>query len=307
MFKNKKQKQDTKRQARIPEKQAIVYSNFHSRTRSGADLQYQKTVPATNSKSDKAKNEKTSKSLLYRLPSLLVIGLIAVSVGYLLTLDAQPTVLVRDDEDLLFRLTQDYELAAAREVNSNVIKKFKPFFSSKKFSESFLEQHSEIKSIDVRVPVVDRSLVVILTPESPALLVNDSLNQYLVAKSGKVIAPIKDFDSSKFSSLPVVEDKVLETIDPGQYILSQSTLEFIEEVLYQLRVKSIGVERVSLPAIASELHIQVDRGYIVKFNLQEDPSSQAGSYLALLEHFDRSGDVANEYVDVRVGEKVFFR
>jgi hypothetical protein len=306
MFKNKKQNTDTKRQPRIPRNETIVYSNYHTRrkTTSSALKNAHQANSTSNNSSNKVKN---SKSLLVRLPSYLVMVLIIFSAGYLMTLDNNPTVVVKGDSELIVRQLADYENAAADKSNSNIFKKFKPFFSSKKMAESLLKDYPELRQADVRVPVVDRSLVIVITPEEPAMLVNDSINQYLISSNGKAIAAVKDIDSSKIKSLPIVDDNVIENIELGQYILPKTTLEFIGEILHQLKAKSISVERVALPAIANELHVFVDKGYIIKLNIQEDPTWQTGSYLALLDYFNDSGDAPKEYVDVRVGEKIFYR
>jgi hypothetical protein len=305
MFKNKKQDIDTKRHPRISLNETPVYSSYHSRKSNNLPLKNSYQPGAQ--KQNKTNKDKKPKGLVAKLPTYLVFGLVIFSAVYLLSFDGTPTVLVKGESELIVRKLGDYELAATREVNSNLLKKFKPFFSSKKMTQSLLTTYPELKNVDVRVPVVDRSLIVVIELEQPAMLVNDSLNQFLVSDSGKVIAPVKNIDSSNLASLPTVDDNVLETIELGQYILPKSTLEFIDEVLYQLRVKSIVVENISLPAVANELHIQVDRGYFIKFNVQEDATWQAGSYLALLEYFESGNDRPNEYVDVRVGEKVFYR
>jgi uncharacterized Ntn-hydrolase superfamily protein len=56
------------------------------------------------------------------------------------------------------------------------------------------------------------------------------------------------------------------------------------------------------------LHLRIEgKAYLVKFNLRGDAREEAGAFLAVKQHLERAGKTPEQYIDVRVDNKTYYR
>lgn len=107
-----------------------------------------------------------------------------------------------------------------------------------------------------------------------------------------------------------IKDAVFVDAEPGDIVLPESTISFIDEVRFQFEQKGIDIDYLELPAVANELHLKPkDKDYIIKFNLQGNAREQAGVYFALIDRLVSDPGLVSpkEYVDVRVESRAFIK
>ena len=128
----------------------------------------------------------------------------------------------------------------------------------------------------------------------------------VVDSKGTVIGPSADFPSVK--DLPLISDETgFETV-VGRSVLSRSDIDFITTVIAQARAAKVPIASLALPKLAQELDLRTtDRKYFVKFYLGGDALTQSGQFLAARQKFDSTKKQPNQYLDVRISGKIFFR
>jgi hypothetical protein len=119
---------------------------------------------------------------------------------------------------------------------------------------------------------------------------------------------MKSTDSDSLPELPSVRDDANLDIQPGKSVLSAKDVDFITSLDQQLSAKQVKVSSLTLPVLASELHVRVaDQPYYVKFSLLTDPRIVAGQYIALMKKLDGDKVTPSEYIDSRVEERIFYK
>lgn len=86
-------------------------------------------------------------------------------------------------------------------------------------------------------------------------------------------------------------------------------MAFIQTVLYQLQQKHIVVTMLVLPAASREFDLYIDGArYYGKFNLASDTArQQAGTFLATKHYLEGKGLAPQEYIDVRVDGRAYYK
>jgi flagellar basal body rod protein FlgF len=92
--------------------------------------------------------------------------------------------------------------------------------------------------------------------------------------------------------------------------LSEGSVEFISDVLVQLKTAGINYSRLVLPASSQELDVFIQgQPYFVKFNMH-DPSTareQAGEFLATMHYLQGKSITPASYIDVRLSGRVYYK
>jgi hypothetical protein len=199
-----------------------------------------------------------------------------------------------------------YEAQATKILNSSVFNRSKMTFDSRSFENDFMSEIPEIKDVTVHIPLVGKKLVVGLAFERPAYIFTVSGKDYVVGESGVILANASDVDALKLANLRRLEDKAPLQVTVGKPVLLTSDIAFIDTVYSELTGHTVGIDHMVLPQGAGELYVYpTGANYFIKFSLSGDAKQQAGAYFAVMKN--RGDAIPNEYVDVRIGERVFVK
>ncbi|MEI7631985.1 MAG: hypothetical protein WCJ60_01535, partial [bacterium] len=129
----------------------------------------------------------------------------------------------------------------------------------------------------------------------------------IVGENGVILADANEIESAKKEKLHYLKDEAPLNVSIGKPVLLTSDIDFLESMYKELAIANIEVVTSKLPLGAGELHVQVkDKKYIIKLSLTGDAAQQVGAYLAVLKNVE-SASLAQEYIDVRLGERVFVK
>ncbi len=244
-----------------------------------------------------------------RLPLLLVLALVVACLVKVLTLSSAPRVIVvggvdNSTEAAYVQENGVYAQAASKLLSSNKLNAFKLTADLNGVSAEMQREFPELQTVSITAPFIGNKPVVYVMPAQAGILLQTSDGTYAVNGSGVVLTEITGQTSLK--SVKVIDQTGVQAV-PGKRILPASTVDFIQQLNYQLGAGKQTVESMTLPASSA---YQVDvrlagKPYFIKTNLQGSPVEQAGTAIATVEQLGDSNPAG--YLDVRVPGRVYYR
>ncbi len=256
------------------------------------------------------KSSSTSKwQFIKQLPIYLASGAIILCIGYLFTLSSNPKILIFNESKLpAIRSQNEYSRAAHDLLDSSLVNKTKITIATNKLESSLKNRFPELSNVAVTVPIMGRRPVVKLEISPAVLIIRTAGEDYLLSSEGRAIIAADKSSSNTLKNLPLVVDQSDLQIQAGEKVLTSSAVSFIDQLITQFRAKNLTISALTLPPLASELHIKIKGApYFVKFDLLGDVRLQAGSFIAVKRSLESQGKTPLQYIDVRVEGKVYYK
>lgn len=239
------------------------------------------------------------------IPTYIAVTLIIFSLVYSSIISNSVLVIIPTGQGLRDRAY--YESVAKTVMQNSVFNKSKFTFDARRFKDNFKKELPEIKDINLSVPLAGKKPVAGVTFVRPLYVFTVSNKKYIVGEDGVILANAEDIISSKKDSLRHITDDAPLEVAVGKPVLLSSDIVFLETMFSDLEKAGITVSSARLPLGAGELYLQpADTKYLIKFSLSGDAHQQVGAYLAIVKNLDVNNQ-AQEYIDVRLAERVFIK
>lgn len=294
--------QNSARQTRIPvqrseNKEFFSYHAATNRDRDNAPNRQRTGAPASEKK----------RFNLQHIPVLLAVIGLSLSALYITTL--QPSAVLRTEKNsVTLQSEKVYREYIEKTLSSSVMNKSKLTFDSKKFEQDMIREFPELSSVIVSIPLISHKPIVNLTAQQPVLLMGSEKGVFILNKNGQAIVKASANRPVEGLTVPLVRDDANIPIELGKGALTSQDVAFITSLVSQFENKKIGIDSLTLPPLASELHVKpTGEKYYIKFSLLTDPRIVTGQYFAARKKFTADNITPSEYVDSRVEEKVFFK
>lgn len=209
----------------------------------------------------------------------------------------------------LVRSEKTYAQAAQEIISSSILNTNKLSIDTTKVAESMQARFPELERVSVTLPVFGHQPSVYIQPARPALLLKTADGGlYVIDDAGRSLIGASQVAGISKLGLSVIVDQSGLQVRPGETALPSGNVQFITEVLAQLKAKSIATTDASLPKGASELDIRLSGApYTVRFNLKGEARAGVGTLLAVKKYLDARHITPGSYVDVRVDGKAYYR
>jgi hypothetical protein len=304
----KKQSPPPERRARVPQ-QAVrpnaVFS-YHA-SRSARDTNQYRDAD----KEQKLDSPRHKKNVQWakKLPTLAGLLAFVVLAGFCLQLSSNAKVeTVGTSSGQLFLRDRNVYVQAARQAFTPWSNSNKLTVNADKISADLKKQFPELQAVSVSLPIFGTQPTVYIQPAIPKLILVAKDGMYVLDVNGRALIAGNQVAKLTELGVPVVNDQSGIGIQAGTIALPKDTVNFISEVVGQLKTKGLTVTSMTLPAGTNELHAKIDKvGYTVKFNLHGDAREEAGTYLAVKQKLDGEKKTPSEYVDVRVENKAYYK
>ncbi len=269
-----------------------------------------KKSPSKRSRGSKnrlARFWRTLRSISLVRIALVLVGVVAIAT--VLSVNANP--IVRFEEGVLpLHAAEVYRTTTSKVIKSSIFNRSKLTFDYSGVENKLKSEMPEITDVSISFDLVGRSPVVSLSLQPPTYRVKSAGKIWVIDNRGVVIAPESTTDRD-LSPLPLITDEiglVLSDESIGKSLLSPGEVEFLGQVMASLKSVNITPDYVYIPATLREIDIQLSgESWRYKLNTSEQGRDQAGALLAARETLSKSGQTPTEYVDLRAGEKVFWR
>ncbi len=273
-----------------------TFSSYYNRPRQPSDS------PAAPSKPVSASRR------LRLVPSAVALLVITGSLLFSMTLSARPSVSMLHGQKSPYHPVEAYADEAARLMDAELANRTKLTIDTGAVERQLLERFPELRAAVLRLPILGRRPTLILDMKSPALVLVSSARSIVLDEGGVAICELKDLDEKARAGLKIVEDQSGLELRLGQQALPSGSIGFISEVAAYLAQAEVDVNRMVLPPSPTQLDIYpAGLPYFIKTDMAGDPRLQAGSFLAVRDNLAEQGVVPQEYIDVRVEERAFYR
>lgn len=244
-----------------------------------------------------------------KLPIVLIGLVIAACMLYSTTLTSSAKLIVTNPSGVpKLRSNSDYQQTVDKILASSLINKNKITIDPAKLEQQVLQELSEIRSASVVLPLMGHRPIVELTPARPMLTLASQSGVYIIDSNGRAILSAKDLPAGTLLDVPTVQDEANLEVEKGKAALSRQDVTFITTLVKQLEAKKLKISSLTLPTLASELHIKLKgTKYPIKFSLLTDPNVVAGQYLAFRDKLDQLNVTPAKYIDARVEERVYYK
>ena len=245
---------------------------------------------------------KSPRQLLGRFADVLVLLAIIASLIFCLIVKPRPQTIVSSNA---YHPTAIYETAANKAFKA-LRNRTKLTLDERGIISALKRQFPEIDVIKIEVPIVSQIPTIRLSIATPTFNFSSHNNLYVVGSNGVVAGLSSQLAGA--SKLPSIIDQSDFAAAPGKQVLGTEAIAFINTVLAQCRRAGVKVQSLTLPAAAQELDLRAqNQPYFVKFYLGGDGLNQAGQYLAAKHKFDTEGPQPEQYLDVRVAGKIYYK
>ncbi len=243
-------------------------------------------------------------------PSILAAAAIAICFLYVLGVDPSPKVIQVSSTSVvpLYREAGVYQEAARTIISGSLLNYNKLTIDRQKVARELKGQFPELATAEVSLPLMGRRPVIHIAPKAPALILTSQQGGFVVDEQGVAIADVSKIVRLDKSNLPIVEDVTGVELEAGRAVLPASDVKFIREISRQFSNKGLTISSLSLPAVASELHVKLEGlQYYIKFDMLGDARQQAGTLFAVQQRLQAEGKLPAEYIDVRVHERAYYK
>lgn len=252
--------------------------------------------PKTRSFGDKLK------LIAKRLADGVVLLAVLALIVYSLIVSTSPKVSLSSN---IYHDTATYQRAVASAMSA-FGQHNKITFDKNAILKALQAQYPEVMSADINLPLVSHQASVYITVAPPVFRLATGQTDYVINSNGVVVADANDYPA--LSKLPLITDQSGFPAAPGKTIFDSASINFINQLLVQLKQAKINIGKMVLPPRAEELDLTAaDHPYYVRFYLEGDSLTQIGRYLAARHYFQAHHIQPSQYLDARVSGKIFYK
>ena len=248
--------------------------------------------------------------ILKQTPQIAMILVVVLLVLFCLRLtsDAKVVPVENGAGQVFLRDPSVYAAAVTKDLHG-LVNGNKLTIDTAKISSDLKEQFPELAAVSVSLPFIGNQPVVYVQPATPKIILATTNNSlYILDSAGRALISGKQVHDLAALDVPVVTDQSSIALQVGRVALPGATVQFIDEVVYQLKAAHVPIESLTLPAGTNELHVKPKGvGYYVKYNLYGNAREAAGTHIALQQRLAKEHKTPQEYVDVRVENRVYYK
>ena len=171
---------------------------------------------------------------------------------------------------------------------------------------SNINQEYPIESINITKDFPN-TLVVSIVEKKPEFVWVSNGQYYYISSNGLIDQKIEN--SEPAASLPHINDESNEEISTGQEVLNEQKLSFFKELnIALIAMPSVNIIAYSVPnIIVPQINVSVEEGYQIFFETNKSLEQQINKLKRIIEEGTIIKENPQEYVDLRIGDRVYIK
>lgn len=197
------------------------------------------------------------------------------------------------------------DLAAQKQAETLIKKNFMwgnwLFLTGKKLSDAMRGGDSAVKTVIVKRQWPNKVLITV-SLRRPTLNWQTGERKYQLDSDGTIIGPANN------DKLPTITDTSNLPVRAGDRVVPSRFVTFCQDILLQLKPQTgLNVASLRIPDTTSELYVQTDRNYFIKFDTTRPAGDELADLKLVLSQLGKLGKSPNEYIDLRVAGKAYYK
>lgn len=298
----RKQISNRNRTSDVPKKSASSFS-YHS-NRSNSDVSTGRYSFGT-----KPENVDVNRGKWWhKIPTYVAVGVLVAAFIYAITLTTTPEVKIVDNTSQSFmQPISVYKQAAHNLLSGSILNSTKVTINTDSIASKLMKQFPELNGVSIVLPLTGRQPILEIRPSQSIIILSNSQGRYVINQQGNAIIKLNTVQLNKAFNLPVVTDDSGLVVNLGNQVLPVDTIAFINTVIGQFKAKNISIQSMTLADVPYELDVRVSgEPYFIKFNLQEDPLYEVGTYFATEKELTTLKATPSQYIDIRIPGKAYY-
>ncbi len=164
------------------------------------------------------------------------------------------------------------------------------------------DQHPTINKVNINRTLL-LGVKVNINETQPALVWQSAGRLWLVGEDGHILRVAQASDTSYGRVVDTAQIEVRE----GDKVADARFVEFTRSLFSQANEKNITIEYLSIGETTREVLAMVKGGVVIKMAVERGAGEQLEAYLATVADAKKAGRAINEYVDVRVVGKTYYK
>ena len=233
-----------------------------------------------------------------RIGFIFLLVTLVISTGYILRLGDTPIIKFvgsKNNQRLTDQTQQDLYNKTKKILDSSFFNKNKATLNMSYLQNQLNSSFPQFSSINITLPLIDNRPVITLTGSEPLFILINTTGQYLINAKGAAFSRSENNINLGDLGLNNIYDQSGYDIQLGKLALSS--------------YKGYHIDKIVLPVSSREADVYIkNTNYYIKFNLNSNtPKEQIGTFLATISYVKQKNLVINQYYDVRVDGRVYYK
>jgi hypothetical protein len=239
---------------------------------------------------------------------MYVAGMIIFVAVFVIISSASGDALVTVDRQTPAARLLQYEQYAGGRLRSSIFNSSKLTLRADELRVDMLKQFPELGEVHVGSVLLGKKPVFKLTRLEMPYKITSLGKTYLVSSDGVVVdTEDKLPELAAFDVLTLVDDSGV-VIAPGQKIMRSDDSTFYKTAKKMFEQRRRGVESIRITQVPREAYIRpVGLSYDLRVFLDDPATDQIARFFAVEKVLEGRGEVPQKYIDLRIGEKVFWQ
>jgi cell division septal protein FtsQ len=237
----------------------------------------------------------------------IAVVFVLLFVNTFVNVSAKPhiTTLADAGEARVLQDKQIYEQAIQHELQSSLANRTKLTINTTKISAALLKQYPELDDVRVSLPLFGQKPHITLVPSAGVFTFTASNgSSYVINSRGATIST----NTAAFDTLVPIMDQSGLKVEMAEQALPQNDVVAMNALVEQLQYNHFKVASLTLPRSSREVDVRLkDKPYVIKFSLEGNTIQQAGAYVAVQQKLDSTKITPKQYIDARVGDRVYYK
>ncbi len=238
---------------------------------------------------------------------LIIFFCILAVIGYMLSAETDPIIRFSSSE-VNARDTSLYRSESQKIIGGSIFNRSKILFDYQSVEEDIKARFPEVESLRISFDLIGRKPVIQLQMQEPAYLYQANGATWVIDTRGIALGLRSDLKDAYAASLHTIVDEGSSSGEIGKTLMSSQQVNFLSTVISLLEKQQVVISGIYVPQNPKQLDLVVAGGeWRYKLSTVEQATSQAGTLIAARATLAANGNTPTEYVDLRSGEKVYWK
>lgn len=234
----------------------------------------------------------------------IIIGIVLVILGYSViasSLFRIKNIQVAGNQTLSETTIRDQVTAIIGDspISQNIL-----FVSANNIESQLKKNNYQVSGVKIE-RLYFNTLKITITEQKPSILWRSGNTLSVFSSNGRAYSG-EPSEELKIS-LPTVIDTSNLPVKTGEKALDEGFVNFVSQLHIQLPERGVKAKEYQVQETTTEMYVITQDGYKLRFDTTRSVEEQLTDLTAVLDDLKKQGKKPNEYIDLRINGKVFYK